>query len=155
VGGTVTTRVRLRIPGAVRVVACLPVSVTDDVDAVRAAAGHLLLYGQLPSHRAMLDREGFAGPEDAALIGDEATVSERIAELRSAGVDEFGGYVFDLSAEDGARTRALLSTVGVRHHGRTSLRSAVASSTSSTRMPGFRLARSSRFVRGSITAADV
>ena len=98
---------------AVRVVACLPVSVTDDVDAVRAAAAEqFALYGRLPSYRAMLDREGFAGPEDAALIGDEVTVVERVAELRSAGVDEFGCFAFGLSAEDRARTRALLSNVG-------------------------------------------
>ncbi len=30
----------------------------------------------LPSYRAMLDREGYAGPEDAAIIGDEATVKD-------------------------------------------------------------------------------
>ena len=37
----------------------------------------------------MLDREGYAGPEDAAIIGDEQTVSQRLDELSAAGVDEF------------------------------------------------------------------
>lgn len=101
-----------RPQGAVRVVAQLPICVTDDVDAMRAlAARTFALYGTLPSYRAMLDREGVAGPEDMALIGDEATVSDRIAELRSAGVDEFGGVPFGDSAEDRARTRALMRKV--------------------------------------------
>ena len=58
---------------AVRVAASLPVSVTDDVDGARKqAAKQFAMYGTLPSYRAMLDREGYAGPEDAAIIGDEA-----------------------------------------------------------------------------------
>jgi len=98
-----------RPDGSVRVVAALPVSVTDDVAGVRAqAARQFAMYGHLPSYRAMLDREGFAGPADAAIIGDERVVADRIEELRAAGVDEFVGGVFDSSTEGRARTRALL-----------------------------------------------
>ncbi|ORV97492.1 TIGR03564 family F420-dependent LLM class oxidoreductase [Mycobacterium kyorinense] len=98
-----------RPDGAARVVAALPVSVTDDVAAARAqAAEQFAMYGQLPSYRAMLDREGYAGPEDAVIIGDEAAVGERLESLRAAGVDEFVAVVFDRSAEVRARTRALL-----------------------------------------------
>jgi 5,10-methylenetetrahydromethanopterin reductase len=98
-----------RPEGAVRVAAALPVSVTDDVERVRAqAAQEFAVYGQLPSYRAMLDHEGYGGPQDAALIGDEKYVSGRIDELRDAGVDEFVGYPFDASAEGRARTRTLL-----------------------------------------------
>jgi 5,10-methylenetetrahydromethanopterin reductase len=94
---------------AVRVVASLPVSVTDDVDGARkAAAKQFAMYGVLPSYRAMLDREGYAGPEDAAIIGDEATVRGRLDELAAAGVDEYVGATFDASPEGRARTRALL-----------------------------------------------
>lgn len=93
----------------VRVVAALPISVTDDVDGARAqAAKQFAVYGQLPSYRAMLDREGFAGPEDAAIIGDEATVRGRLDELRGVGVDEFVAATFDPSPEGRSRTRALL-----------------------------------------------
>lgn len=100
-----------RDEGAVRVVAALPVSVTDDVDAARRhAAEQFAMYGTLPSYRAMLDREGFAGPEDAAIIGDEQTVSQKLDALAAAGVDEFVGAPFDPSAEGRARTRALLRT---------------------------------------------
>jgi 5,10-methylenetetrahydromethanopterin reductase len=100
-----------RPDGAVTVAAGLPVSVTDDVDGARArAAEEFAIYGQLPSYRAMLDREGYAGPEDAAIIGDEQTVSERLDELSAAGVDEFTAVAFDTSAEGRARTRALLRT---------------------------------------------
>ena len=42
-----------------RVVVGLPIAVTDDVPAARAAAAkRYAVYGQLPSYRAMLDREG-------------------------------------------------------------------------------------------------
>jgi 5,10-methylenetetrahydromethanopterin reductase len=93
----------------VRVVAALPVSVTDDVDGARAqAAEQFAMYGQLPSYRAMLDREGYAGPADAVLIGDEETVTSRIEGLRAAGVDEYVGVVYDRSPEVRDRTRALL-----------------------------------------------
>lgn len=98
-----------RPDGSARVVAALPVSVTDDVAGARAqAAQQFAMYGQLPSYRAMLDREGFAGPEDAVIIGDESAVAGRLDELRAAGVDEFVGVVFDRSDEVRARTRALL-----------------------------------------------
>jgi 5,10-methylenetetrahydromethanopterin reductase len=96
---------------AVRVAASLPVSVTDDVAGARKqAAEEFAIYGTLPSYRAMLDREGYAGPEDAAIIGDEQTVSERLDELSAAGVDEFTAAVFDASPEVRERTRALLRT---------------------------------------------
>jgi 5,10-methylenetetrahydromethanopterin reductase len=95
----------------VEVVTALPICVTDDADAARAqAAGDYAIYGKLPSYRAMLDREGWAGPEDAALIGTESEVAERIEELREAGVDEFVGATFG-SAEQRARSRALLLTL--------------------------------------------
>jgi F420-dependent oxidoreductase-like protein len=98
-----------RADGSVAVAGALPVSVTDDVAKIRAlAAEQFAMYGHLPSYRAMLDREGFAGPEDAALIGDESTVSGQLDELRAAAVDEFVAIPFDPSPEGGQRTRACL-----------------------------------------------
>src|SRR5689334_19825781 len=95
--------------GAVRVAASLPISVTDDVDAARKqAAEQFAMYGHLPSYRAMLDREGYAGPEDAAIIGDDDTVRGRLDELAAAGVDEYVAATFDPTPEGRARTRALL-----------------------------------------------
>ncbi|GAA5133834.1 TIGR03564 family F420-dependent LLM class oxidoreductase [Pseudonocardia adelaidensis] len=92
----------------VEVVAALPICVTDDAAAARAkAARDFAVYGTLPSYRAMLDREGWARPEDAALIGTESEVAARIDELRAAGVDEFTGAPFG-SSEERARSRALL-----------------------------------------------
>jgi 5,10-methylenetetrahydromethanopterin reductase len=98
-----------RPDGSVAVAAALPVSVTDDIDEARSlAAKQFAMYGHLPSYRAMLDREGYPGPEDAALIGDEDTVWRHLDELRDAGVDEFVGIPFDNSADGGQRTRACL-----------------------------------------------
>ena len=47
-----------------------PICVTADVDAARErAAKDFQMYGFLPSYRAMLDREGAAGPADVAIVG--------------------------------------------------------------------------------------
>lgn len=73
----------------------LPVAVTDDVEGAKAqAASTFAVYGGLPSYRAMLDKEGAGGPEDVAIVGDEATVVARIRELGDAGVTEFSAACF-------------------------------------------------------------
>ena len=101
---------------AVRVVAALPVAVTDDVEGARTqAAEQFAVYGTLPSYRAMLEREGYDGPADAAIIGDEATVRDRLDEVRAAGVDEFVAAPFDSSPEGRARTRALLRSYAAQN----------------------------------------
>jgi 5,10-methylenetetrahydromethanopterin reductase len=80
---------------APQIVASLPVAVTDDVDALRATAAQTFqVYGGLPSYRAMLDKEGSAGPEDAAIIGDEATVAAAINAMGDAGATEFSAACF-------------------------------------------------------------
>ncbi|HUA41919.1 MAG TPA: TIGR03564 family F420-dependent LLM class oxidoreductase [Streptosporangiaceae bacterium] len=91
-----------------RVVCVLPVCVTDDPEQARVNAGKAFaIYGQLPSYRAMLDREGAAGPGDVAIVGAEDAVAAQIAALADAGVTEFvaGEYA---RGPDGPRTRALL-----------------------------------------------
>ncbi len=94
---------------SVSVAAALPVGVTEDEDAIRSvAAQQFAMYGYLPSYRAMLDREGYAGPEDAALIGSEDAVWQRLDDLSAAGVDEFVGIPFDPSPEGRQRSRACL-----------------------------------------------
>jgi 5,10-methylenetetrahydromethanopterin reductase len=91
-----------------RVVCVLPVCVTSDPAAAReTAAEEFAIYGQLPSYRAMLDREGAAGPADIAIVGDEDTVAAQVAALAVAGVTDFvaAEYARGPARE---RTRALL-----------------------------------------------
>ena len=75
---------------APRVVCALPVCVTDDEAAARErAAEQFQMYGFLPSYRAMLDREGAAGPADVAIVGDAAAVAAGVERVREAGATEF------------------------------------------------------------------
>jgi alkanesulfonate monooxygenase SsuD/methylene tetrahydromethanopterin reductase-like flavin-dependent oxidoreductase (luciferase family) len=90
------------------VVCILPICVTSDPDAARAAAARVFaIYGDLPSYRAMLDREGAAGPADVALVGDEDAVSAQLATLAEAGVTDFVAGEFS-RGEDAVRTREFL-----------------------------------------------
>lgn len=93
------------------IAAGIPIWVTDDVDTARAnAAKTFSIYGQLPSYRAMLDHEGIAGPEDLAIIGDEATCHGRLDEFEAAGVTQFLASEFSNTPEGRERTRAFLAT---------------------------------------------
>ena len=80
---------------APRVVAALPVAVTDDPDGVRAKAAKVFsVYGFLPSYRAMLDREGAAGPADVAVVGSAAEVRAGLERVAEAGVTDFVAVEF-------------------------------------------------------------
>jgi alkanesulfonate monooxygenase SsuD/methylene tetrahydromethanopterin reductase-like flavin-dependent oxidoreductase (luciferase family) len=94
-----------------RVVCALPVCVTSDPAAARAsAAKQYAMYGRLPSYRAMLDREGAAGPDDVAIVGDEDTVAAQILALADAGVTDFVAAEF-ARGQEWERTRGLLKAV--------------------------------------------
>ena len=91
---------------APRVVGGVPIVLTNKPDAAREKiAGALTVYGQLPSYRAMLDREGVGGPADIALAGDENAVRGGIERFRNAGVTDFNAAIMDV--EDGAYERTL------------------------------------------------
>ena len=94
---------------APRIVATLPVAVTNDPDGARALANDAFqIYGNLPSYRAMLDKEGAEGPGDVAIVGDEATVAAGIRAMADAGTTEFVGAVFGDDATTARTTELLL-----------------------------------------------
>lgn len=89
-----------------RVVAGLPIVLTKNAAAVREKIGQqLVVYGQLPSYRAMLDKEGVSGPADLAIVGDEKTLDAAIDRLREVGVTDFNAAI--IPAEEGAEERTL------------------------------------------------
>ncbi len=75
---------------APRVVVSLPVAVTTDVDAAHDRInGEFSVYPNLPSYKAMLDKEGAEGAADIAFVGDEEAVAASIASLAEAGATDF------------------------------------------------------------------
>jgi F420-dependent oxidoreductase-like protein len=98
-----------------RVVAALPVAVTDDPDAARErAAGLFAIYGTLPNYQRMLEKEGASGPKDVAIVGNEAQVEEQIRGMASAGATEFVAAAFPADGDAPAslaRTKALVKSL--------------------------------------------
>jgi F420-dependent oxidoreductase-like protein len=94
---------------APRVIAALPVCVTNDTEAAAArAAETFAAYGALPSYRAMLDREGVAGPADIAIIGNTEEVRNRVGALADIGVTDFAAVEFGETPEEISATRDAL-----------------------------------------------
>jgi alkanesulfonate monooxygenase SsuD/methylene tetrahydromethanopterin reductase-like flavin-dependent oxidoreductase (luciferase family) len=94
---------------APRVMVSLPVVVTADrAGAVERINAALAIYPNLPSYKAMLDKEGAQSPADVAFIGDEETVSASIEKLADAGATDFVAANAG-NDEEQARTFALLS----------------------------------------------
>ena len=95
-----------------RVIAALPVCVTNDrAAALERAAKVFVVYGQLPSYRKMLDREGAAGPADIAIIGSAAEVSERVASLADIGVTDFAAVEFGATPDEVNDTRNAMKSL--------------------------------------------
>ena len=74
---------------APRVVVALPTIVTDDEADGRAKADEQLAgYGNIPVYRAVLDREGVAGPADVSIVGDEVSVTRQVQHLAAIGATD-------------------------------------------------------------------
>ncbi len=96
-----------------QVVAGLPICVTSDPNKAREKAGSIFsIYGTLPSYRAMLDREGAAGPGDVALVGSADEVNQGLRDLKSAGVTTFVAAPFGSSSELEETTNLLVNFSG-------------------------------------------
>ena len=91
---------------ATRVIAALPVCVTEDRAAAHERAAKVfVVYGQLPSYRAMLDKEGVGGPADIAIVGSRSEVIDRISALAEIGVSDFAAVEFGGNPDEVAETR--------------------------------------------------
>ncbi len=94
------------------VVAGMPIVLTTNVDAAREKiAQDLTIYGQLPSYRAMLDREGAAGPADIAIVGDENTLRGEIKRFEDMGVTDFNAAIQNTEAGAYDRTLEFLASM--------------------------------------------
>jgi F420-dependent oxidoreductase-like protein len=94
-----------------RIGVALPVSVTADPEAARERINkEFAIYPNLPSYKAMLDKEGATSPADVGFVGDEDSVTASIERLADAGATEFVAAVVG-SREERDRTFALLSSL--------------------------------------------
>ncbi len=97
---------------APRVLTGLPVCVTNRVEEAREHAnrafGH---FGELPSYRAILEKEGVGSIADVSLIGPADEVRAGIQELAKAGATDLAASVFALPGDDPAATYDLLREV--------------------------------------------
>lgn len=95
--------------GPMRVVAALPIGVTDDVDGAKERIERVFsVYRQLPAYQAMFEREGADGPGDVSLVGTEAEVRAGLDRLRDGGVTDFIAVSFTRDTTTDEATRALL-----------------------------------------------
>jgi len=79
---------------APRIVAGVNVVLTSKVDEVHGKLGRLFaMYRNLPSYRAMIEREGSDDVRDYVLVGDEKALDAGLARLRDAGATELEAYV--------------------------------------------------------------
>jgi F420-dependent oxidoreductase-like protein len=94
---------------APRVVACLPVAVTHDVQRVRAeVARGWAVMAAMPSYRAMLERESAVDAGQVAVAGDESAVLAELQRLTTLGVTDFYAVPVGTTQEQ-HRTLGLLS----------------------------------------------
>jgi 5,10-methylenetetrahydromethanopterin reductase len=96
---------------APRVVVSLPIAVTNDREGARERINEAFsIYPNLPSYKAMLDKEGAEAAADIAFIGDEEAVAASISKLADLGATDFVAAIVGDAAER-ARGFALLSEI--------------------------------------------
>jgi len=99
---------------APRIVDELPLALTDDVAGARELAARMFKsYGVLPAYRAMLDREGAAGPAEVAVVGDRDAIGEQLLRLAEAGATDFNAAPIALGDHDAGLDDCLRALVDI------------------------------------------
>lgn len=95
-----------------RIVASVPVCVTDRADEVRDLIDGLLgSYNDLPSYRSVMEFEGVSKVSEVSVVGSAAEVREHLARFAEAGTTDFSAAEFTLQADEAESTRELLRSV--------------------------------------------
>jgi F420-dependent oxidoreductase-like protein len=112
---TITEAARAAGRPAPRIVVALAGVVTADADGVRAAAAEqMALYLNVPSYRAVLEREGVAHPAELAVIGDEENLAAAIGRYCDAVATEILVTNTGINgARDRSRTWELLGALNL------------------------------------------
>jgi alkanesulfonate monooxygenase SsuD/methylene tetrahydromethanopterin reductase-like flavin-dependent oxidoreductase (luciferase family) len=101
-----------------RIVAGLPVAVHDDVEEARAAAAEqFAIYGTLPNYQRILAHGGISNPAEAAIVGNEESVTRQVEDLLAAGATDVWAAPYPVGADRAAsrtRTRTLLGELARR-----------------------------------------
>jgi F420-dependent oxidoreductase-like protein len=96
------------------IAAGFPIVLTNNADEAKAMIDRVLsIYGMLPSYRAMLDKEGAAGPSDVAIVGDEASLRASLKHLKEVGVTDLCASIVAEDAETYQRTFDFLAAENV------------------------------------------
>jgi len=89
----------------------LPIALVNDVNSARAAISEQYAgYTDLPSYRAMFDREGVKGPADVAIVGDAALLRSSLHRLEEIGVTDFIASLTPAGEDAVERTMDFLAT---------------------------------------------
>lgn len=108
---TITEAAEAAGRSAPQVIAAAPVCITDDPDAARERAQRDYgFYGDLPSYRAMLDREGLENSWDIALIGSLDEVATGLQRYVDAGATHVVASIFG-SRDDRERSLTELASL--------------------------------------------
>ena len=95
-----------------RILATLPICITDDPAAVRSRLAPTAgWYATLPSYAAMFEREQLDDPLDIALIGTRDRVEEQLRSLVDAGVTDFAASETGATPDDRSATREFLAEI--------------------------------------------
>jgi hypothetical protein len=89
----------------------LPIALVKDKDkALSTIAEQWAGYAEAPTYRAMFDREGVAGAEGVALVGDAATLKTGLRKLEDMGVTEFVASAVAVEDDTVERTHDFLAS---------------------------------------------
>lgn len=96
-----------------RIVVGMPMAICDDLAEGKAAAARIYAtYAQIPTYARIMDRAAVSRPEEIVLVGDEATVRDRLRRYAELGATEILAAPFawgDDKARTFARTRDFLA----------------------------------------------
>ena len=93
-----------------RIIATLPVCVSDQAKKEKSRISQTMaLYAQLPSYKAMFEREGVNQPGDVALVGSKSQLEDQLSGLEIAGVTDFAASIFSTSKDEHLATREFLT----------------------------------------------